>query len=92
MKAYSITYDLKSPGSNYEKLYEVIKDTGKWWHFLESTWLVVSNETSQEIWDKIAPVVDKNDFILIIEIKRNYYGWLPKDAWDWIDTNVPTKT
>lgn len=89
MKAYSINYDLKAPGRNYEKLYEAIKASGKWWHYLESTWLVVSNETSQQIWNRIAPTIDKNDFVLVIEVRRDSFGWLPKDAWDWINTNIP---
>jgi hypothetical protein len=89
MKAYSITYDLKAPGRDYEKLYEAIKASGKWSHYLESTWLVVSNETSQQLWNRLAPTIDKNDFVLIIEVRRNSFGWLPKDAWEWINTNVP---
>lgn len=89
MKVYSINYDLKAPGRDYTKLYEAIKATGKWWHYLESTWLVVANETSQQIWNRIAPNIDKNDFILIIAVNRESHGWLPKDAWDWINANIP---
>lgn len=89
MKAYSITYDLKSPGRDYNNLYEAIKSSGKWWHYLESTWIVTTNETSQQIWDRLAKNIDNNDRLLIIEVKNNCYGWLPKDAWDWIRQNVP---
>lgn len=88
MKAFSITYDLKAPGRNYEELYEAIKASGKWWHFLESTWIVVSNESSQQIWNRLANKVDRNDFVLIIEVRRDCYGWLPQEAWNWINTNV----
>jgi len=89
MTAYSITYDLKTPGRDYNGLYEAIKASGKWWHYLDSTWIVITNETSQQIWERLEKSVDKNDFVLIIEVKRNSFGWLPKDAWDWINTNVP---
>lgn len=89
MKAYSITYDLKSPNKNYEGVYNAIKQSGKWWHFLESTWLVATNETSQQIWARLQPHLDQNDFVLIIEVKNDKFGWLPKQAWDWIDENVP---
>ena len=89
MKAYSITYDLKAPGRDYENLYEAIKKTGKWWHYLESTWLVITDKTSQQIWDSLAPTIDKNDLLLIIEIRKNRHGWLPEKAWEWIDKNVP---
>ena len=90
MKAYSITYDLKAPGRNYESLYEAIKETGKWWHYLESTWLIITDKTSRQIWDSLAPTIDKNDLLLIIEIRNDSYGWLPEKAWEWINENVPT--
>ena len=89
MNAYSITYDLKAPGRNYDSLYEAIKQCGKWWHYLESTWIVITNETSQQIWNRLSSHIDKNDSILIIEVRRNRYGLLPKDAWQWIDENIP---
>jgi hypothetical protein len=40
MTIYSINYDLKKPGRDYEGLYTAIKGCGDWWHYLESTWLV----------------------------------------------------
>lgn len=87
-KAYSITYDLKKPGRNYDKLYDAIKKSPKWWHYLESNWIIISSETPNQIWDRIGEHIDKKDFLLIIEIRDNAQGWLPKGAWDWIHHNV----
>jgi len=56
---------------------------------LESTWLIVTSETPDEIWQRLAPHIDKNDYLLIIEVRNNAQGWLPRDAWDWIDKNIP---
>ncbi len=89
MRAYCITYDLKVPSRNYSGLYEAMKAIGKWWHYLDSTWIVVSEESSQGIWNRLYNHIDKNDYLLIIEVKGNPHGWLPKDAWDWIRENVP---
>ena len=89
MRAYCITYDLKVPGGDYSGLYEAIKQTGMYWHYLDSTWIVVTQETSQEIWNRLATHIDKNDYLMIIEVKDNVQGWLPKEAWDWIHSNVP---
>lgn len=90
MRAFAINYDLKVPNRNYEGLYEAIKQSGtKWWHYLDSTWLVVTNDNAQQIWNRLAQQIDKNDYILIIEVRDNVQGWLPKDAWEWIHTNVP---
>ncbi len=89
MAAYTINYDLKVPGRNYNALYEEIKRTPLWWHFLESTWIINTSETAQQIWDRLGRCIDQNDFMLIIEIRDNSQGWLPKEAWDWIHANVP---
>lgn len=89
MTAYVISYDLKAPGRDYSNLYEAIKHGTKWWHYLESTWIVITNESPQQVWDRLARHVDKNDRLLIIEARDNVQGWLPKDAWDWIHSNVP---
>ena len=89
MRAFSINYDLKVPGRDYTGLYEEIKHSGRWWHYLDSTWIVITDESVQQIWDRLERHIDKNDFMLIIEVLDNVQGWLPKDAWNWIHDNVP---
>lgn len=79
-----ITYDLKAPGRNYEELHETIKSAGTWWHHLESTWLIETNLTPEQWYNNLAKHLDINDLIFIIEVKRNYYGYLPQKAWDWL--------
>ena len=83
---YAINYDLKRPGQNYDALYDAIKNCGDWWHYLNSTWLVHTQLTAQDIWDKLKPHVDKNDSVLVIRVTRDYTGLLPKDAWEWINS------
>ena len=89
MTAFSITYDLTAPGRNYEGLYEAIKKQGTWWHYLESTWLVSTNKTASQVWSDLSQYIDKNDNLLIIEVRDNVSGWLPKKAWEWIHSHVP---
>jgi hypothetical protein len=89
-KAYAINYDLKAPGRDYSGLYEEIKKSLGWWHYLESTWIIVTSETPDQIWNRLEPHIDKNDYLLIIEVRDNVQGWLPKDAWGWIYENVPS--
>jgi hypothetical protein len=83
-----ITYDLKKPGKDYTALYNVIKTAPKWWHYLESTWIIQTPE-SVDTWNsRLTKVLDQNDHLLIVDItKRPRQGWLPKEAWDWIRTN-----
>lgn len=85
---YAINYDLKQPGQNYEELHKAIKALGAWWHYLDSTWLVDTTLSAKEVWDRLAPHVDKNDSVLVIGVTRQYSGWLPPKAWEWINQRL----
>lgn len=83
---YAINYDLKRPGQGYAALHEAIKNCGAWWHHLGSTWLVDTTLKAGGIWERLAPHVDKNDVVLVIGVTRDYQGWLPADAWEWLNS------
>jgi hypothetical protein len=85
---YAINYDLKRPGQNYDSLYAAIKGCGVWWHYLGSTWLVDTNLSAEGIWNRLAPVVDKNDRVLVIGVTKDKQGWLSQEAWDWINART----
>jgi hypothetical protein len=36
----------------------------------------------------LTPHVDPNDSILIIGVTADRSGWLPKEAWDWINDQL----
>lgn len=81
---YSINYDLNSPGQDYKELHKAIKNLGTWWHYLDSTWLVSTSKNADQIWERLKPHTDKNDYVLVVGITQDRAGWLPKEAWDWI--------
>lgn len=88
MTILSVNYDLRKPGRDYNGLYEVLKKAPSWWHYLGSTWLVYTDQ-SPETWFKLlAPHLDTNDSMLIIEVTANHAGWLPKKAWEWITEHM----
>jgi len=80
-----VTYDLKAPGKDYNSLYTLLKSAPAWWHYLESTWIIKTDETPKAWSDKIQTVVDPGDRFLVIDItQQSRQGWLPKSAWEWI--------
>lgn len=83
-KVYAVLYDLNGILRSYSSLYEELKKSPKWMHYLNSAWLIQTDETSDQLWSRIAIHIDKNDQILIIEVRGNYQGWMPKEAWEWI--------
>lgn len=83
-----VTYDLKKPGQDYAGLIEALKNVGTWWHYLESTWLLDTSLTPSQVWERIKTYVDKNDRVLVVELKpgtaASMSGWLEEDAWQWL--------
>jgi hypothetical protein len=85
-----ITYDLRTP-KDYHDFYEAIKaqgEEGKWWHYMASTWLLSTTKTPQQVSDAIHPHLAEQDLLFVCELNPNYQGWLPKPAWDWINSEL----
>lgn len=68
MAVYMVGYDLNSPGQDYSDLIAAIKSYGTWWHHLDSTWIVVTNQTAVQVRDNLLQHMDKNDEILVAAI------------------------
>ncbi len=86
--AYCVSYDLEADEGDYSGLYEVLKSSKHWWHYLDSTWLIVSEFDAAELWEHLSPHVRSSDRLLIIGVSGQSQGLLPKKAWRWIERNV----
>ena len=86
-----ITYELKT-ARDYTPFYAAIQHQGDWCHYLAATWLVNTTSTPQAIATALKPLMEGNDFLLVVEITSNYQGWLPKEAWDWINSRMYAAT
>ena len=86
MNVYLVSYDLKTPGKDYAKLYEALKASPGWWHYLESLWLLSSAESLEAWHARIRSRIDENDAFIIMGLTRSMQrnGWLPEKAWEWI--------
>ncbi|MBB1024919.1 MULTISPECIES: hypothetical protein [unclassified Dietzia] len=84
MATLLITYDLNSPGQNYEAVYDTIKAMGDWNHPLDSTWFVKTNLTTDQAHQRIKAVTDAGDHWFISVVTQDRQGWMPKSFWDWL--------
>ncbi len=88
-KAFLITYELRNKLiANYNPLFDEIKKVYKWWHYFPNVWIVVVNEDVASLRGRLLPLIYQNDSLLIIEVRKISDGWLPSDAWQWINQNV----
>ena len=83
---YIVSYTLK-PRRDATKVIQALQQSPYWWHFLDDTWLISTGETASQIYERIRTEFLASDRILIMQFTPNaqYAGWLPQDAWDWIE-------
>lgn len=62
-----IAYDLMSPGQNYDAVRDAIKALGKWHQFQFSLFYVNTPLTSQQVYNSVIAVMDKNDRLAVID-------------------------
>jgi hypothetical protein len=87
--AYIVCLELKTTSANYKPLFDALQASFKWWHYLAPVWIVLRYETLVELQTLLLPLIFKDDRLLILPAKGPPGGWLPMEAWDWINQNVP---
>ena len=82
----SISYDLNRPGQNYQDLYNTIKQATSWAHPLESLWFIQTQESVNDLSEKLLRQIDQNDHLFLVDITgQPRQGWMSKEMWDWLD-------
>jgi hypothetical protein len=88
---FAIGYDLHpSKGETYDELIEAIKQVGSsWWHYLDSTWVVVSNKTAVQIRDFLTPHLKSDDQLLVARLSGEA-AWIGfnDNGSSWLKSNL----
>lgn len=88
---YVISYDLKILGRDYTSLYDAIKSYDDWQHPLESTWILYTTESANDISAKLRADgrMDNSDLLFVCALDINdRQGWLDKSVWNWIKSHL----
>lgn len=85
---YMISYDLRSPTNNREKVMEDIKSLGTWCKYLTTTFLVKTYKSKQDVTDICTRNLDGNDRMIITPVSEMVNGWLDDKEWTWIRENL----
>ncbi|MCB2190317.1 MAG: SinR family protein [Deltaproteobacteria bacterium] len=85
-----IGYDLNKPGKDYKPLYDGIKKVGStWWHYLDSTWLVVTDKSPSDIRDELKQYIDNNDHLMVVALSGAWATQnLSKECNDWLHQHM----
>lgn len=89
MKTDLISYDLNKPGQDYTDLIEAIKKIGNWWHCLDSTWIVKSNNAPTEIRNYLKPHIDASDELLVVHLSgEGAWAGFNEQCSSWLKANL----
>lgn len=85
-----ITYDLNSPGQKYDEIISLIKGeiSISYCSYWKSSFLIKSNYSANEIFEKLKPHLDQGDKMIVIEVQNHKQGWLTKTQWKFINENI----
>ncbi len=80
-----VTYDLRKSGRDYADLYAELKRK-PYRHDLESTWLLETSESPDQVFDRLSKHLDDGDALLITAMTSPPLpcGSLPTKSWEWI--------
>jgi hypothetical protein len=90
MRTLLVLYDLNRPGQEYAKLIARLKNYPKWWHYLDSAWLLKADATAAEARDELRPLIDRNDELLVLDVTKDAAAWagFSARAGGWIKDNL----
>lgn len=87
MKTLLIAYDLNTPGKDYKNLIAKIKELANgYWHHLDSTWLIRTPLTTVQLRDRLTPLMDSTDELLVVDVTGDAAAWagIAKSGSDWL--------
>ena len=89
MTLYFITYELRNREKDYSTFYDSIKNIGSdSCQCLTNVWLIYSNLRSSDIYDKLKPLIEDTDNLLIGKATYdNIAGWVSSDTIDFLKRN-----
>jgi hypothetical protein len=82
-----VAYDLIKPEKDYPDLTKTLESYPNHYHCQRSVWMISTNETSDQITEKLKKSIDGNDHILIISVGKDGQGWMPGEFWTWYNRN-----
>lgn len=87
MSALLITYDLNREVTR-PPIVKAIKDKGGV-KLSESSYAISTNSTPQQVHEWLKPMLDANDHIYVINLRKPYTGFGPTATNNWLEQNLP---
>lgn len=91
MACYLITYDLNKETKRPPIVERIKQISHSWAKLSESSYAINHPGTPNDIYQRLEPLIDDNDQLLIIPMHQPYQGFHAKEVHEWLRTNLPYK-
>lgn len=90
MKTYLVGYDLNKPGQDYSKLIGALKTFPNWWSYLDSTWILKTDWSAEQVRNYLWRHMDGSDELLVVRLagEAAWIGFTDAPASPWLMTNI----
>src|SRR5690242_19808780 len=93
MNLLLVTFSLRNQLKDYDSFFVTLRgNASQWCHYIEQTFLVRTPYDVQEFCNRLYPHMEKTDSLLVVKMDgAQRQGWLPQEAWDWMNQVQPPK-
>lgn len=74
MNTLLISFDLVSPGRNYQPVYDYLEKYADRMKPLQTVYLIHTSKTAEAVLDDLTAIVDNNDKVLVIGVSTKVWG------------------
>lgn len=90
MKTILVSYDLRSPGRDYEPLWDHLRSYPDYIKPLESLWFLKTNYSAKEVRELVKGHTDSNDRLMVVDVTGDAAAWdnLTNAQTQWLKDNL----
>lgn len=87
MRSLLVAYDLNNEVRRPPIVDEIRKSPG-YARLSESSYIISTDETVQQVYDRFNPLIDKDDDFFVVTVTRPWIGYSFRNVMDWLKSHV----
>ncbi len=88
---YLVAFNLRNRRHKYDMFFDALLASKGWFNFFDNAWLISTDETSQELFERLNSYLTAEDYVLVMRVTPDYFGWLPQEAIDWLEAEEESR-
>lgn len=87
--AYIVAFTLQGPIEAYQDFFVELQSGENWFNYIPGIWIVVSRRSMVYLTASLRAKIRVGDWLMVMPAKGPVDGWLPPQAWAWLNQNLP---